>query len=254
MYLGTADNDKFQLRYKDSVNTYAFTTLNFEGHVLTNLSVRMELDLDNAGSAGSLKLYYSHDGAPEVAAVTDGTLHAGFKIGQYKHIIQQTGGGGGWQVGDTMYTDNLRFERLGEPENAEELLAMWMFPYNETLGAETNLTDNFDGDLLNNLYEYASGGNPTISDAGYESAYELIEADGANYMQYVYAERNDAEARGLQYVLETRENLMIGSWGTNGYERLGSSTLDAEFNWITNRVSSDALDKQFIRLKIDFVP
>ena len=46
-------------------------------------------------------------------------------------------------------------------------------------------------------------------------------------------------------------NLVAGSWTTNGVALLGSGVLDAEFNTVTNRVSTEVEDEQFIRLIIE---
>jgi hypothetical protein len=39
----------------------------------------------------------------------------------------------------------------------------WMAGY--SVGSLTNMTDDFDGDMMNNLVEYGLGGDPAVSDA-----------------------------------------------------------------------------------------
>ncbi|VGO19102.1 LamG-like jellyroll fold domain-containing protein [Pontiella sulfatireligans] len=109
---------------------------------------------------------------------------------------------------------------------------------------------NPDGDKINNLHEYALGGDPTDSDnQGLPQALGTMEADGTNWFTYVYPQRSDSNS-GLQYYLEACDDLVFGQWTNVGYEVMGTGMIDDEFNAVTNRVSTDAAEKQFIRLII----
>ncbi|VGO19245.1 Choline-sulfatase [Pontiella sulfatireligans] len=85
----------------------------FSGSTLNHLGVRAVYNLDNAGTAGSFKVYYRHDGGSEVEAHV-GQLPAGFNLDQLRAVVQTYNGGANWAVGDQIFTDNLILEKLGE--------------------------------------------------------------------------------------------------------------------------------------------
>ena len=121
------------------------------------------------------------------------------------------------------------------------------------VGSATNKTDNPDGDSLDNLSEWALGGNPDdAGDIGHVPVSELIDEGGTNWFTYVYAKRNDAAALGLTYTVEQQDtDLIAPSWTTNNYEFVGSGGLDAEFDTVTNRMPTGVESKQFLRLLIE---
>ena len=126
----------------------------------------------------------------------------------------------------------------------------WISHY--PVGSATNLTDNPDGDLLNNLYEWGLGGNPTDpADIGHAPTHGTVEDGGATWLEYVYAERNDAGDLGLTYWLEQTTDLVTGDWTNAHYEVVDSGTLDGDFDTVTNRVPTDAEDALFIKLMIE---
>ena len=125
----------------------------------------------------------------------------------------------------------------------------WLTSY-PSLGSATNLTDNPDGDALNNLYEFAQGGDPTVADSGNASVYAFVEDGGTNYMDYVYYRRKDYNIQGLTYGLELTESLTIPAWTNAGYEVAGTANYDADFRAVTNRVPVDT-DTKFLQLLID---
>ncbi|VGO18616.1 hypothetical protein [Pontiella sulfatireligans] len=120
-------------------------------------------------------------------------------------------------------------------------------------GSETNYAANPDHDALNNLYEYGLGGDPKADvDAALMPTYSNQAEGGTNWMVYVYRRRLDAAARGLSYYLELNDELVEGTWTNSGYEAdIGSFAIDASFETVTNRVSTESLDAQFIRLQIE---
>lgn len=73
-------------------------------------------------------------------------------------------------------------------------------------------TNDYDGDGVNNFYEYAFNGNPTNSmDSGTEP--KIIEA--GDTLQYVHLLRYDNP--NLTYTLQVKTNLMSGSWSSVQY-------------------------------------
>ncbi len=164
-----------------------------------------------------------------------------------------------WRIAETgvgragLMIDDVQINNWvsASPVTPESLYADWLNGYQPALGANTNLTDNPDNDALNNLYEYAVGGNPTnAADAGYASSYAATQDSGTNYIEYVYYKRDDAEARGLGYYLELTDNLTIPAWTNAGYEVTGEAAGAPGFNTVTNRVPV-AKAAEFIRLKIE---
>jgi hypothetical protein len=125
----------------------------------------------------------------------------------------------------------------------------WLSSY-PGLGSATNWMDNPDGDLLENLAEYSIGGNPLVPDVGNSARFHVLEAGGSNWVEYVYAQRNDATERGLSYWLESRTNMLAGSWTNANANVVGTGVLDAEFDSVTNRIPATG-ETQFIQLKIE---
>jgi len=85
-------------------------------------------------------------------------------------------------------------------------------------GYEMNSVSDPDGDGVNNLLEYAFGGDPILSDANMVAAYgEILTAE----FVYVYNRRLDWEARGLSYAVQANTNLLADSWTTDGVSEVG---------------------------------
>ncbi len=110
---------------------------------------------------------------------------------------------------------------------------------------------DIESDGLNNLLEYALGGNPTNNDSALvQPVSDLTDVGGTNWLDYAYRRRSDHAARGLTYTVEANTNLVTGTWSTNGVVNAGSGTVDAEFESVTNRVSTESANEQFLRLKV----
>jgi hypothetical protein len=120
-----------------------------------------------------------------------------------------------------------------------------------------NWNDNPDGDALDNLAEYAMGGNPDdAGNIGNATTTAMTEETGTNYLQYVYFERDDAVTRGLSSSLEVGPSLLFtNGWGAAGIEFVGSGASGIEgYNAVTNRISTDDDDSRFLNLQIQFTP
>lgn len=180
-------------------------------------------------------------------SVTGMSLAPGQKLVIRWRIAESGVGRAGLMI-DDVQIDNWVAELVDTPES---LYADWLGLYSSGMGGLTNLTDNPDNDALNNLYEYAVGGNPTNkADTGYASAYATTEDGGTNYIEYVYYKRDDAVDRGLSYYLELTGNLSTPAWTNAGYEVTGEVAAEPGFNTVTNRVpTSNAAE--FIRLQIE---
>lgn len=124
------------------------------------------------------------------------------------------------------------------------------------VGSATGLQDHGDSDGLDNLTEYAFGGDagdPAVQ--GNTPVQSQVADGGINYIQYIYFERDDAADRGLASILNVGTSLAIPNWTTAGIEFVGSgASAVSGFNAVTNRISTDADDTRFLRLQIEFTP
>ncbi len=127
--------------------------------------------------------------------------------------------------------------------------AIWATSHGLT-GTNTVYGSDPDADGIDNLGEYALGGNPTTNDAAYiMPVHSMGEDVGTNWLNYVYRRRFDAAARNLTYEVLVTDDLASNVW-TNTAEEAGSTALDTEFESVTNRVSIDAEAQQFMKLKV----
>ncbi|QBG46830.1 DNRLRE domain-containing protein [Verrucomicrobia bacterium S94] len=122
--------------------------------------------------------------------------------------------------------------------------AAWVGAFPD-IGSETGFEDDPDQDGLQNLTEYALGGNPIEDDPEIYPAVESSEAGVA----YVYRKRVDAETAGLNYELLTSTNLTSDSWSSSGYTVSGTGTVDSVIQLITNTVT-DIENQQFFKLEL----
>lgn len=152
---------------------------------------------------------------------------------------------------DDVYIDNVVISGF-EPNLAT--YEMWAVGHGLT-GPDALGSADLEPDGLDNFHEYAFGGNPDSADpATLLPAFSMVSDSGTNWVEYVYRRRNDHVLRGLVYRVETTTNLVSDSWNTNGVIEVGSAALDDEFDTVTNRISAEVEDQQFIRLQIELTP
>ena len=162
--------DRIELQFRDASGTEVVRT--FPGAVLSNLTIRVVFNLDDAGNAGSVHYYYTYQGV-EVAATYNGTVPSGFELDEYRLRAQVTNGGNGWQPGDVALMDNLKFEKIA---------AMPALPvYADKVIYEM---DDPNGTLLNELDQTGTDGgqfqgtDPNITANGLGSL--VFTGDGTN--------------------------------------------------------------------------
>ena len=118
-------------------------------------------------------------------------------------------------------------------------------------GSDAVSTNDYDGDGLDNLYEFGLGGDPTnFANLGFSPIYGVGEDAGTNWMTYIYPRRSDPES-GISYHLELNTNLVTGVWINGGYDIMGIGTIDSDFDTATNRIPVDEEDELFLRLIIE---
>ncbi|WP_168442195.1 sulfatase-like hydrolase/transferase [Pontiella desulfatans] len=127
--------------------------------------------------------------------------------------------------------------------------ADWLSAY-PGVGSELELTDNPDGDALDNLAEYALNGNPDDeSDIGIAP----VASTEAGWFYYVHAQRDAAAERGLIYRVLNDTDLVLGVFTNTDAEVVGTNTGYgiSGFETVTNRVPTDVLGEQFLKLEVE---
>lgn len=146
--------------------------------------------------------------------------------------------------------DNLSLSYPGaEPPNAT--YDQWVTD-NSLTGGDALRTADPDADGMENLLEYALGGDPNIDDADAKLPVSGIESvGGTNWFGYVYRRRLDAAVRGLEYGVTLNDtDLVFGSWTNIGTSaEFGTAPIDADFESVTN-VFSTTEDKKFVGLEV----
>lgn len=109
------------------------------------------------------------------------------------------------------------------------------------IGGETN---DYDGDGVPNLGEYALGGNPTNA---FDAGAEIIWMNAGGTMLLIHPQRADDSS--LVYRVETSTNLITGAWTNAGYVVSGTNVTGNTLNYVTNAVPADQ-DQTYIQLKV----
>ena len=118
----------------------------------------------------------------------------------------------------------------------------WTYDWDVDIGSDTN---DYDGDRLDNLGEYALGGNPTnAADVG---QVPTLGSDGGT-MVYVHAQR--ADDNNLSYYLESTTNLVSTVWTNSGYTVMATNVTGEIFNFVTNALSIEQ-GRAFFRLRVE---
>jgi sialate O-acetylesterase len=130
----------------------------------------------------------------------------------------------------------------------QNLFGQWIVDFGLS-GSNAVYTANPDGDALDNLGEYALGGNPTNDDASAVLPAHFMENPaGTNWLYFVHNERTDDPE--LIYTVLAGTNLVSGAWKTNGVEFAGSSVVSNGWKTVTNRTEAVEAAK-FISLNVE---
>ncbi len=144
--------------------------------------------------------------------------------------------------------DNLRIEIISEAVTGYE---EWAVEYGLSDTNGGTMSEDFDGDGVSNLAEFALGGNPTNSASrGNLPVSALVADDGTNWFEYIHYERNDKDVAGLSYNPEHAEDLVFGTWTNTGFSFVGSGAFGDEFDIVTNRIPTTDAGARFVRLLI----
>jgi len=71
-------------------------------------------------------------------------------------------------------------------------------------------------------------------------------------VECVHPRRKDYTSRGLEYFLEVSDMLLNSNttWTLSGNSEVGSTSLDSDFDAVTNRISMGSQTNEFIRLRV----
>ncbi|VGO15435.1 hypothetical protein PDESU_04018 [Pontiella desulfatans] len=123
----------------------------------------------------------------------------------------------------------------------------------ENSGLTAGVNDAWDddaeaggGDGVNNLLEYALGGDPLVDDA---AAILPSENVAGGYLNYAYLRRTDAAARGLTYEVGSATDLVYDALTNATEEVVGAAS--GGFEPVTNRVSTATEYVQFMGLTVE---
>ncbi len=119
---------------------------------------------------------------------------------------------------------------------------------NSLTGADALNTADIEPDGMDNLLEYALGGDPKIDDAASILPTAKYTSD---VLEYVYNRRVDADLRGLTYDVVINTNGLQLAWINTGNSlETDSGPIDREFDSVTNVLPITGVGAGFINLEI----
>lgn len=129
--------------------------------------------------------------------------------------------------------------------HSHHLMELWA----QTYGV-VDPNGDIEPDGLDNLMEYALGGNPTNDDASEVAPVTFTAADGGtNWFYHVHTERTDDPA--LTVTIGTATNLVnVSSWDENDVEQVGAPVISGNFKTVTNRTEATP-NAKFIKLQVE---
>jgi hypothetical protein len=222
------------------------------------------LDVDNSAFAGTVEINVGNLRFDDTLLLTNATLSvragsqlttvimandATFAALDYEGVLVADGTYSAAQLNSLL--GSTRFSGAGmitiqALPAAGPLYADWVASY-PTLESQTNHLDDFEPDGVNNLLEYAMGGNPTNNDAA--AVMPTSELD-AGWLYLVYNRRENAGALDLTYTVVTGTNLVSGPM-TNEVPEYGVSAETDGFVNATNRISTGVHDQGFMQLQVE---
>jgi regulation of enolase protein 1 (concanavalin A-like superfamily) len=168
-------------------------------------------------------------------------------------IKEEKVGFGGWKASPDLvgiWRANFDWFHINGVSAAMNAYEAWTAAYNLE-GSNAWSWIDLEPDGMNNLLEYALGGNPTNADAATVlPSGEMVPILGTNWLELVYLRRHDYAARGLTYTVKAATSLTPGQWSTNGVAPGGSEPFDEEFDTVTDRISTENEPAGFLRLEV----
>ena len=258
-----ASSDQFVMKLSENVNGF-----NVSSDLIAESTLGLDGGVDNDSTDDlqiSLKLYPGVSTNDWSAAVVLSNLTAGTEVESFSvdpglFIVKESwtnsilygGFNSSGSEADTG-TLNRQIERFYVAAGTAMVVTpspyeSWLADYQLT-GTNALADANPDGDALSNLEEYGLGGNPTNGAyAGYAPIVGTMSEGGTNYFSYAHVMLTNLNS-GISYIVETRDDLMSGSWTNSGIlQTVGP--FDSTFNVVTNRISMEGQSAGFMRLRI----
>jgi hypothetical protein len=140
-----------------------------------------------------------------------------------------------------------QFDAISQPLTATGF-AYFTDYYGITGQPNSGANEDYDGDGLLNLAEYALDGTPTDdTDTG---APVEISYTRSNTVNFSHVQLTDPDAN-VTYIVEQREDLLSGDWATAGVSTANTNTTaDPDFDELEHQIDSSAIDQLFLRLRI----
>ncbi|MDZ8119064.1 hypothetical protein [Pontiella agarivorans] len=150
------------------------------------------------------------------------------------------------QEGPDPIFDNIELVRTGDlASTGYDAWVILNGLYGPDADLQADLENGGAGDGLNNLMEYALGGDPNVADSGIV----LQQSVSGGVFQHVYNERTDDESLTFTVELDQIRNLSYADWQEEGLTETRGVD-DGTFQTVTN--TTDTLESvNFIRLKVD---
>lgn len=188
----------------------------------------------NAPTIGETGTFTVSIGPAELAAAG---VVTGNRIGVFFH---HDDGGVLYDDSHVLKNDVYLVDDVQLGTDIDGMLGQWLLNY----GLSSSIND-YDGDGVDNLLEFAFGGNPTNPlSQGYMGSHGIA----SNTFLYVYPRRKDA---GLTYLLETSSNLLSNDWKQSGYAEFPvAGSIDADFESVTNGMPIST-NQMFLRLTVE---
>jgi hypothetical protein len=148
-----------------------------------------------------------------------------------------------------IYIQSIALATDAEPVIPSGGYTEWVALY-PALGSLTDPGDDFEPDGMDNLTEYALGGNPVANDAlSVLPKGSTGSADGTNWLYYTYKRRENAASLGLTYTVRSGTNLVSGL--TNVVPPSSVSSPVNGLETITHRIPTDTAPSGFMELEIE---
>ncbi|MGB0371188.1 MAG: Ig-like domain-containing protein [Opitutales bacterium] len=126
----------------------------------------------------------------------------------------------------------------------------WLVAFNHQAGADTHTEGDADGGLLNNLLEYAFGGDPSIATDDVTLFPQMHQVEGSSEIIYSYLEHDNKDEMGLSYIVEYTHAL-DDVWTRDGVQIIDVQPADGDFSVITVSLPESVTDATFIRCRIE---
>ena len=119
---------------------------------------------------------------------------------------------------------------------------------NSSISFPDNKNSDPDADGYVNLLEYALGGDP--NDRNDVGVLPKIQ-NSASGIDFIYNRRRNAANLGIRYSIESTSTLQTPSWGSGDMVETDVTIIDADFETVTNRVSTTGKTSEFMRLAVE---